>query len=287
MPGGRVVRVIPDGVVTCRTPSGVVSKRQPRAKVLRRWWLRHRQHRLAQSVGPPAAWGTTWSASAQPTPWPQVGERQVRSRVCTNACWAAVGVWPSFAAGRSSTAQPRCSSGCWVPPRRAGRRNRSGVVVARRVPSSSVSARVTDPPSGACRSRASSRRSSSRRWAAVMSSPSTSPASVLRPAREASVAMTPRTGYDGPAGQRATQHDRSRRRRSGVQPSGPGATVGAGVQSRTGGPHLRVHRRRRGVRRRRPRCRPSPGRPRSGRRRCSTRSRSPRWSPRSARPRAG
>jgi hypothetical protein len=46
-PGGRVVRVIPDGVVTCRVPSGSRANRQPLAKVFSRWWLRHRQ----QSIG--------------------------------------------------------------------------------------------------------------------------------------------------------------------------------------------------------------------------------------------
>ncbi|MGY1685524.1 hypothetical protein ACI8AK_08020 [Geodermatophilus sp. SYSU D00867] len=74
-----------------RVPSALMWKRQPRAKVLRRWWLRHRQHWLAQSVAPPVAWGMTWSVSAQPTRWPQVGKRQVRSRVCTNACCLAEG----------------------------------------------------------------------------------------------------------------------------------------------------------------------------------------------------
>ncbi|MGY1686153.1 hypothetical protein ACI8AK_11240 [Geodermatophilus sp. SYSU D00867] len=47
-----------------RVPSALMWKRQPRAKVFRRWWLRHRQHWLAQSVAPPVAWGTTWSVSA-------------------------------------------------------------------------------------------------------------------------------------------------------------------------------------------------------------------------------
>jgi hypothetical protein len=37
MPGGRVVLVIPDGVVTVRTPSELIWKCQPRAWVLRRW----------------------------------------------------------------------------------------------------------------------------------------------------------------------------------------------------------------------------------------------------------
>src|SRR3712207_8432992 len=41
------------GVVTVSTPSADIRNRQPRAKVFRRWWLRHRQHRLAQSVAPP------------------------------------------------------------------------------------------------------------------------------------------------------------------------------------------------------------------------------------------
>src|SRR4028118_801788 len=71
--GGRVVRVMPEGVVTVRIPSGVIRKRQPRAWVLRRWWVRHRQHRLVQSVGPPRACGVTWSAAAGPTRWPRVG----------------------------------------------------------------------------------------------------------------------------------------------------------------------------------------------------------------------
>ena len=45
-PGGRVVRVMPEGVVTCRVPSASMTKCQPRAKVFSRWWERHRQHRL-------------------------------------------------------------------------------------------------------------------------------------------------------------------------------------------------------------------------------------------------
>jgi hypothetical protein len=32
-PGGRVVRVTPDGVVTCSVPSGSMTNRQPGAKV--------------------------------------------------------------------------------------------------------------------------------------------------------------------------------------------------------------------------------------------------------------
>ena len=51
-PGGRVVRVTPEGVVTCRVPSASMTNCQPRAKVFSRWWLRHRQHRLVQSVSP-------------------------------------------------------------------------------------------------------------------------------------------------------------------------------------------------------------------------------------------
>src|SRR4051794_3156797 len=35
-PGGRVVRVIPVGVVTCRVPSGSMTNRQPGAKVFTR-----------------------------------------------------------------------------------------------------------------------------------------------------------------------------------------------------------------------------------------------------------
>ena len=74
IPGGRVVRVTLDGVVTCRVPSSSMTKRQPRASVFSRWRLRHRQHRFAQSVAPPQACGMTWSASAQPTPLAAVGE---------------------------------------------------------------------------------------------------------------------------------------------------------------------------------------------------------------------
>src|SRR3954454_14059756 len=44
-PGGRVVRVTPLGVVTCRVPSGSMTNRQPGAKVFTQWWDRHRQHR--------------------------------------------------------------------------------------------------------------------------------------------------------------------------------------------------------------------------------------------------
>jgi hypothetical protein len=43
LPGGRVVRVTPDGVVTVRTPSPVVVNRQPGAWVSSRWYRRHRQ----------------------------------------------------------------------------------------------------------------------------------------------------------------------------------------------------------------------------------------------------
>src|SRR4051795_7490459 len=52
---GRVVRVMPDGVVTCRVPSGCMTKIQPLARVFSRWCVRHRQHRLVQVVCPPWA----------------------------------------------------------------------------------------------------------------------------------------------------------------------------------------------------------------------------------------
>ena len=63
---GILLRVTPDGVVTCRVPSGSITKSQPLARVFSRWWLRHRQHRLVQVVSPPSSCGRTWSWSAQP-----------------------------------------------------------------------------------------------------------------------------------------------------------------------------------------------------------------------------
>jgi hypothetical protein len=57
-----------------------MTKAQPRARVLSRWWERHRQHRLAQSVAPPWACGMTWSRSAQPTRCPQLENRHDSSR---------------------------------------------------------------------------------------------------------------------------------------------------------------------------------------------------------------
>ncbi len=117
-PGGRVVRAIPEGVVTCRVPSSSMRKRQPRAWVLSRCSLRHRQHRSAQSLGPPAACGRTWSRSAQPARCPQLENRQARSRVATKTCWAAVGC-------RRRSARAGRAPGTRSPDRR-GWRSRDG-----------------------------------------------------------------------------------------------------------------------------------------------------------------
>src|SRR3954453_23894090 len=54
-PGGRVVLVTPDGVVTVRMPSSVMVNRQCGAWVLSRWCRRHSEHRLVQAVSPPSA----------------------------------------------------------------------------------------------------------------------------------------------------------------------------------------------------------------------------------------
>src|SRR3954452_8497577 len=70
---GRVVLVMPDGVVTCRVPSGCMTKIQPLANVFSRWCVRHRQHRLVQVVCPPRACGMTWSWSAHPARCEQNG----------------------------------------------------------------------------------------------------------------------------------------------------------------------------------------------------------------------
>ena len=91
MPGGRVVRVTPLGVVTVSVPSSLMVNDQPRAKVFSRWWLRHRQQRFSQAVAPLQACGMTWSRSAQPTRCPQLGNRQVRSRVFTQIRCASLG----------------------------------------------------------------------------------------------------------------------------------------------------------------------------------------------------
>ena len=84
-------RVMPDGVVTLNVPSAVMANRQPRAKVLSRWWLRHRQQRFWQLVGPPSACGTTWSRSVQATELRQPGCLQVRSRARRKRRWAGLG----------------------------------------------------------------------------------------------------------------------------------------------------------------------------------------------------
>src|SRR4051794_26840045 len=72
MPGGRVVRVTPDGVVTCRVPSGSMRNRQPGAKSKDPRAPHHSQARGGILYG--GRWARTWSRSAQPTRCPQLGD---------------------------------------------------------------------------------------------------------------------------------------------------------------------------------------------------------------------
>ena len=153
MPGGRVVRVTPAGVVTDRTPSGVMVNRHWGAWVLSRWWGRHRQHRFAQSVGPPSACATTWSRPERAAGRRQPGCRQVLSRARTNRClrrgrgvavdWG----WPV----QHRTGTPRRQSrvaGAAVADHPASSER---VTVARSAPiTGSTSETSRPPPAGAC-----------------------------------------------------------------------------------------------------------------------------------------
>src|SRR3569833_1101790 len=60
---GLVVRVTPDGVVTCTVPSGSMRRIQPLKRVFSRWWMRHWQLWFVLVVSLLWVCGLLWSWS--------------------------------------------------------------------------------------------------------------------------------------------------------------------------------------------------------------------------------